>query len=556
MLAPDLVELSSNKQFAELRLTPKTHGPVTEEAIRHLLALPDFANLCPLDSQIAKAVKDVNKLYAEEDGQFEQFFQIAERRDGQISLQPSKDKMQAGMTLTAAWGGKEITLPDILRRLKEEKICMGLSKIKIETMLKRLKQSKPGETIEGTIACGKAAVNGNHARLDRKVPLARERLLHPQEREDGTVDMRNLGAVIMVNAGDLLMERIPATQGTPGYNVFGEVLPAKPGKDLEMVAGKGTEFSAKDSNKLIATVAGQPVEVRNGMQVDDVLQIKDVDVGYGNVDFKGSILISGDVHEGMQVKSSGDITVMGFVDSASLMAEGDVTVSKGIIGRQIRANELSTQIRAKGQISAQFVQYSDLQCQGDILVTKQLLHSNSRTDSKLTVSDANGRRGDLVGGIAKAEKGIKAVAIGATADTKTDLFCAMRLGEYRQNLKDLEESVRVLVVAGLDMEARLRKLPPKSEWQADPAMVEQVKMMLEEKHRVDDERVREETELELLKAETEGYYRHYFVEALKHIYSNVEIHIGPAQQRTQREHGPCVVQNQNGEVHFDYSSRG
>ncbi len=69
-------------------------------------------------------------------------------------------------------------------------------------------------------------------------------------------------------------------------------------------------------------------------------------------------------------------------------------------------------------------------------------------------------------------------------------------------------------------------------------MVEQVKMMLEEKHRVDDERVREETELELLKAETEGYYRHYFVEALKHIYSNVEIHIGPAQQRTQRNMAP------------------
>ncbi|WP_350563799.1 FapA family protein, partial [Psychrobacter sp. CAL346-MNA-CIBAN-0220] len=66
-----------------------------------------------------------------------------------------------------------------------------------------------------------------------------------------------------------------------------------------MEPGTGTSLHPKDQHKLIATVSGQPVENRSGMQVDDMLQIKDVDVRYGHVNFKGSVLITGDVHEGM-----------------------------------------------------------------------------------------------------------------------------------------------------------------------------------------------------------------------------------------------------------------
>lgn len=555
MLTPDLLHFSSDNLFAELTLAPSTHGPISEKELAQLLTLPEFNQLFPIEFNIKKAVKDINALAAQDEGKTTQTFKIAERRDAEILLETSSDNMQATMTLVAAWGGRSVKLPDILHSLKENGISMGLSRLKIEAILKRLTLLKPGESISSVIANGKPAVNGTHAKIERKVPLARERLLHPQERDDGTVDMRNLGSVVMVSPNDVLMVKTPATEGSKGYNVLGEVLPATAGKDVQMVAGEGTQFDAADANKLIATVAGQPVEINNGMQVDDVLQIKNVDVGYGNVDFKGSILISGDVCEGMQVRSSGDITVMGFVESAVLQAEGDITVSKGVLGRQLGGNELSTKLIAKGQISAQFVQYSELNSQANVLVTKQLLHSKTETQGTLTVSDATGRRGDLIGGSAYAEKGIVAVTIGATADTKTELYCAMKLDELKQQFKDLDEGSRSLTVAKLDTEARLRRLPPKEEWQADAVMVEQVKMMLAEKHRIDEELTREETEKELLAKETDGYYDFYFIESKKHIFSNVEVHIGPAMLRTQREHGPCQVHNLHGEIQFDYSNK-
>ncbi len=555
MLDPELIELNSDKTKAELRLIPNVHGPVTHEDIMRLLSLPEFAALFPLEPAITKTVAKINSLCNQDDGKFELYTTLAERRDGSIAIEISPDKMQASLKLTAAWGGKQIDLPEILTHLKKNNVCMGLSKLKIQALLKQLSTLKPGEICQSEIAQGKAPVNGLNAVLERKVFLARERLLQPQEREDGSVDMRNLGAMIVVKANDLLMVKHLATEGTPGYNIKGEVLKQKPGKDAVLQAGTGTAFHPRDPNKLIATVPGQPVETRTGMNVDDVLQLKDVDISTGHVTFKGSILITGDVHEGMIVKSSGDITVMGFVDSATLEAEGDVTVSKGIIGRQIKANEYSTNIYSQGQISAQFVQYSQLVAKGNILVTKQLLHSNTKTAGSLTVSDPSGRRGDLVGGVAHAEKGITAVVIGATAGTKTDVYCAMGQAELKQDLKLLDESVKAMVVASLDIEARLNKLPPKSEWQADAVMIEQIKMMLDEKNRIMDERTREELEFDTFKQEVEGYYEKYRIEVLKHVFLNVELHIGPANHRTAREHGTCCIANVNQEINFDYNAK-
>ncbi|MGX9460867.1 DUF342 domain-containing protein [Shewanella sp. A14] len=555
MLEPSVIALSADKTKVELRIIPNTHGPIAEEDIQSLLMQTDFAMLCPVVPAIQKAVSETNAICGQAPGDHELFFVVAERKDGTVTITVSDDKMQASMKITSAWGGKDITLPDVLNMLKNQKVKMGLSKPKIMALMQRLVILPPGESCEGIIACGKVAVNGENATLTRKVALARERLLQPQEREDGSVDMRDLGALITVKPNDVLMVKEPATIGTPGFNVHGDVLQQTPGKDKPMEPGTGTSFHPKNPNQLIATVAGQPVENTKGMQVDDMLQIKDVDVRFGHVNFKGSILITGDVHEGMEVKATGDVTVMGFVDSATIEAQGDVIISKGVIGRLIKDQELSTHIKATGQICAQFVQYSHLEALGNILVTKQLLHSHSISGDSITVSDAQGRRGDLVGGIATASKGIRAITFGATAGTKTELFCAMHQGELKQQLKALDDSIKGMVVAGLELETRLRKLPPKTEWQNDAGMIEQVKMMLDQKKQMAEERIREEQEFALMLSESEGYFDNYYIKAEKHIFINVELHIGNAFNRSQREHGPCVAKNVNQEISFDYSNR-
>ena len=111
----------------------------------------------------------------------------------------------------------------------------------------------------------------------------------------------------------------------------------------------------------------------------------------------------------------------------------------------------------------------------------------------------------------------------------------MKLSELKNQLKELDQSIKAMVVTDLDLAARLRKLPPKSEWQDDEMMVAQVKMMLDEKHQVSVRRTDEDAEYERLKHEIENYYLNNQIEAHNHIFANVELHIGPAFNRTLRE---------------------
>ena len=159
----------------------------------------------------------------------------------------------------------------------------------------------------------------------------------------------------------------------------------------------------------------------------------------------------------------------------------------------------------------------------------------------------------MVGGKVEVDKGLKVVAIGATAGTKTEIFCAMHIGEHKHNLLQLKESITSMRVAVKNIEGQLGNLPPKVQWQDDEMMLEQVKGMLEEKRRIISTLREEEAEFETTKQEVESYYKNYRIDALKHVYANIEIHIGGAFNRTQREHGPCCISNCNQEVDYDYS---
>ncbi|MDB2386077.1 FapA family protein [Shewanella sp.] len=536
MLPPELIALSTDGNKAVLTLSPNAHAPITEKDVVALLALPEFADLYPLTKTVAMAVSQINALSQTPAGLEKVHFEIAERRDARMQLALTDDNMQASMTLTAAYGGQNLTLKDILQNLKQQKIQQGLLKAKIEQSLQQLALLSPGDSCCHIIAQGRPPIHGKSAYLERKAMLARERLLQPQANQDGSVDMRNLGAIIMVKPGSSLILKHPVVQGVDGYNVLGDTLPANIGKDRVLSAEQGSHLCPSNPNLLIASVLGQPIATPNGMRVDKVLHIENVNVGYGHVNFKGSVLVTGDVGEGMVINSSGDITVLGFVDSATLRAQGDITVSKSVIGRQLKDNQLSSTLNAQGQISAQFVQYSNLEANGNIVITKQLLHSHVKTQQQLTVCDHSASRGDLVGGKIEVGKGLTAVAIGATAGTKTDIFCAININTLKHDATQLAQRIAALEIA-------LSRIDnPPSENLAD------------KKRQITSAIQKKKAELEAIHSAIDDDYKHNHIEALKHVFANVDIHIGNAFSRTQREHGPCRISHCDREIHYDYRS--
>ena len=559
MLDAELIRLSEDHNQVEIRLVPNTHAPLTVPNLLGLLHVEPFNQLSPILTNLEEAVAQINKLTGKSAGAEEFLFILAERHNGKIEIILNKDNMQAEVNLTVGWGEHQIALDDILDELNNNNIHIGIDKQKITEQLKQLSILAPGEQVKIIVAEGQLPIHGKNAELKRQVSLARERLLQPKIKADGNVDMRNLGEINMVQVNDVLIEKIPADDGTKGFDLLGKELLPKSGKDTKLQAGPGTCIDPNNPLRLLATMTGQAVEVRNVLQIDDMLTIKNVDVGTGHIEFKGSILITGNVDAEMIVKSSGDITVMGFVDSATLEAKGDIIVNKGILGRQLTNknnnynHQLATKISAQGQIRAQFVQYSELTATGDITITKQLLHSVTHTKGKLTVSDGFNRHGDIVGGTVNANNGINVVSIGATSGTKTEIYCAMQEDKVRVQVQDRSEELKTLVEEDHSLWIKINNLPPKEQWKHDHGVVTEIKEMLYEKNRFNQQRFNDEVELQQLQLELEQYYQEHHINVGKCIFDNVTLHIGSATTITQREYGPCRVIHKDKKIDFDYS---
>src|SRR5690606_36488112 len=112
------------------------------------------------------------------------------------------------------------------------------------------------------------------------------------------------------------------------------------------------------------------------MWVDDTFICKGVNVGSGNVNYDGAVLVNGDVTEKMQIIASGDVTINGFVESAYIQAGGDIIITEGAMGKvNDSATEYSTTLKAKGSIHVQHGQGLDISCNGSVTIGRQLAYS-------------------------------------------------------------------------------------------------------------------------------------------------------------------------------------
>ena len=91
---------------------------------------------------------------------------------------------------------------------------------------------KKGEFKGSTLKAGgwikKAAASIKRRGTEAEVIPVRKPLVNP----DGSVDYRELGHIIMVQKGNLLMQRIPPIPGEPGRNVFNEIVEPGGGVDI------------------------------------------------------------------------------------------------------------------------------------------------------------------------------------------------------------------------------------------------------------------------------------------------------------------------------------
>jgi len=159
----------------------------------------------------------------------------------------------------------------------------------------------------------------------------------PREEQGDRVDFLDRGSFNAVNAGDVLAYLHPALPGKAGLNVCGEEVPPRPPREPRLAAGPGVKL-IRGGRIAVAEVTGRPLYRKGVLQVNPQLVIgRNVNVITGNVDFKGDVLIMGDVEESLTVKAGGMVEVCGSVYHASVLAEGGARVVGKLIGGSVVA---------------------------------------------------------------------------------------------------------------------------------------------------------------------------------------------------------------------------
>ncbi|MFC4598967.1 DUF342 domain-containing protein [Cohnella hongkongensis] len=261
----------------------------------------------------------------------------------------------------------------------------------------------------------------------------------PVEREDGSVDYKQVTKLANVKAGQLIAERVPAEPGEPGKAVTGEDIPPKEGKDVQFKIGKNVVVNP-EKVAMYAAIDGLVTKTdKDKLNVFPVFEVNgDVDYNIGNIDFVGTVVVRGNILTGFRVRASGDIRVTGGIEGAEVESEGSIEITGGIIGTN------KGYVKAGRNVRCSFVQEGNVVAGEDVLVTQSIMHSNVRAGKSVKCM---GAKGLIVGGTIQAGERVTARMIGNSMSTATVVEVGVRpelrleLGHLKTSMRELSESL-------------------------------------------------------------------------------------------------------------------
>lgn len=335
----------------------------------------------------------------------------------------SYDEMEAYMFLPEPRLGEEYAMGLLNQELEQKGITTGVMKERLEDMI----ASRIYNT-EIMIAKGSAAVDGVdgyydynfNAQLDHK----------PKVLPDGSVDYWSVHSIEGVVEGQVIAVYHPAVDGKDGVTVKGKPLVAKHGREQMPLKGKGIERMS-DNVTYTATMDGK-IERQNDRIV--VLPIHEVygnaEIAGGNIDFRGDIVIHGNVESGLVIRATGSITIDGIVEACTLEAGKDIILRGGMLG----GNKAS--IKTKANITAKFFEFTRIECEGN-LTADVLMDCDVTCQGQVLL---NGSRGSIIGGKIHAIRGVVVSTLGNDVEKKTEIFVGAGIDVYRR-LHVLEKKI-------------------------------------------------------------------------------------------------------------------
>lgn len=347
--------------------------------------------------------------------------------DGWVELSCGDKGLSASVILHAPQnGGKEISTDMICEELNRAGVTTGIELQEISRIVMEKVYDTPVY-----VANAIEPKRGANGYLDFK--FDKERKVKPHQDEFGIADYRELDTIVLIHKNDVIAEIFQPTEGTPGTDIYGKEIPAKPGVMPKFTLGKNTLVTA-DGKYIVASCDGHIVFGNGSFRVEEAVTIKtDLDISVGNINFLGDVHIKGNVMEGFTINAGKNVRVDGSVFDAEIIAAGNVTIVGGCI---------NTKITCDGNVDIGFCENAEIFSKGDVS-SKQFAFCNVFCYGELNTKTA---KGVICGGKITSMHDITAGIIGSSKYTPTEIYIgdgSVLFLRRREAEADLNESIRV-----------------------------------------------------------------------------------------------------------------
>jgi len=392
------------------------------------------------ESDLAKFLEkyyelDLNDFVFSRDDSGRIFIKIVSEKDvdANAALTISKDGLKATVDVFPAInGGAPLSSDRILELLQEENVTVNIHRESLGSAVKLCNEGGISENI--VVAEGVEPIHGKNSQILLNFDPIKNK---PKILRNGRVDYKNIDNIRVVNEGDLLLTRKPATAGVRGLSVRNEEIPPDPGVDTDISVGEGVR-SEREGAEFYAATDGCVSFVRNTLEVNPVYVVRgNVDYGSGNITFNGSVHIKNDVLSDFKVKAEKDIFVDGIVQDAHLEAGGNIIIKLGVKG------DLKGSIKAKGDVVVGYVDGANVEARGNIEISKYAYHSHLKAGGKL---EALKDPGVVAGGSVISFEEVRINQAGTTGNSRfiisvgTKFYFARELEELKMTQVKYEDN--------------------------------------------------------------------------------------------------------------------
>ncbi|MBI5442304.1 MAG: DUF342 domain-containing protein, partial [Deltaproteobacteria bacterium] len=176
-------------------------------------------------------------------------------------------------------------------------------------------------------ARGREPVDGRDATYHITIDLEKKAF---KVLEGDRIDYKEMETVKNVSRGEVLAERLPALEPTPGFCVDGTPLKAGFKRVTSLTPGENT--TTDDDRRMVLADADGMVVIRGGQfhVVDQYLVPGDVDLSTGNIRASGSVRVKGQVKPGFLIHAGRDVEVQDDICKGTIETKGSVRVGGGV----------------------------------------------------------------------------------------------------------------------------------------------------------------------------------------------------------------------------------